>query len=629
MCGIAGVISERADAPGESIVRQMLATMRHRGPDDEGTGCRGAAVLGARRLAIIDVAGGHQPMCNEDGTILAVQNGEIYNFAELRNELLERGHQFHTRNDTEILPHAYEEWGQGLVARLRGMFAFAVWDDKERLLLLARDRFGKKPLFYSQFDGGFAFGSEIQALLAHPDVPREIDAEAINEYLSFGYVGAPRTAFASIRKVPPAHVLGFQRGQSSVTRYWNLSFTPKLRLSATEAAHELRRRVDESVRLRLISDVPLGAFLSGGLDSSTVVAYMARHSSQPVKTFSIGFRDSAFDELAHARVVATAFSTDHHEFIVDAEHADALPKLARHLGEPFADSSIVPTYQVAELTRKYVTVALNGDGGDEMFGGYDRYRAAIVADAMTSWLPKPLISRAAASAEALPLGTGTPRSVQRIRRFAVSLGLASHERYLSWGGFFTGTLRDLVLGERLRGVAGSDAQAYLDHAKLEYRATSPAEQYMAADYQAYLPGDLLVKVDIASMACSLEARSPLLDHELVEFVAMLPVDLKVSPFKSKILLRRAMRGILPEQILQRQKMGFAAPVGSWLRGPLRAMVEDLSLASKAADAGLVNTVGMRTLVEDHMSGRADRTFLLWNLLMLELWMREVFHAPRT
>ncbi len=627
MCGIAGAISPDPNERPETV-RRMLAAIRHRGPDDEGLETRGDGSLGVRRLSIIDLAHGHQPMANETGEIIAVQNGELYNFEALRAELVARGHTLTTRNDTEILPHAYEEWGSGLVPRLRGMFAIAIWDARTRTLLLARDRFGKKPLQYARAGAAFVFASEIQALLQVRGLSREIDKEAIDDYLTFGYVPAPRSAFAAIRKVPPGHTLTLHGEDVAIQRYWRPAFAPKLPLTIDQAAEQVRTRIEDAVKVRLMSDVPIGAFLSGGLDSSTVVAYMARHSERAVKTFSIGFSDRAFDELPFARLVARTFGTDHHELVVEADQTDVLPMLVRHLGEPFADSSIVPTYHVARITREHVTVALNGDGGDELFAGYDRYKAAAIARLATRFVPAALVRGMARTAATIPLASGLPRTVHRARRFAAALGSSPEERHLRWTGYFTGALRDRVIGDALRSLDRERAYRKLAAAAEISGATDPAEHYMASDILTYLPDDLLVKVDIASMACSLEARSPLLDHELAEVVLRLPPEYKLSPRTSKVLLRRAMRGIVPDEILdRRRKMGFSAPVGAWLRGPLRGLFGDLTSDSRAVSHGFIAPGAAAALYEEHDHGRADRTTHLWNLLMLELWLRECVDQP--
>lgn len=623
MCGIVGVVSRDPSMRDATVVASMVASLRHRGPDDEGIAHLGDAAIGVRRLSIIDVAGGHQPMSNEDGSVIAVQNGEIYEFASIRDELIAKGHLLRTRSDTEILPHGWEEWRDELVPRLVGMFAVAVWDQREQRLLLARDRFGKKPLLYAQVGPALVFGSEIQSLLAHPAVDRSIDDLAIDDYLTFGYIPAPRTAFSAIRKLPPAHLLTWKDGEVALRRYWRPRFEPKLDIGRDEAEEELRRLIDVAVRRRLISDVPLGAFLSGGLDSSTVVAYMARHSDRPVKTFSVGFTDAWYDESRYARVVAHAFGTDHTEFRVDAGDVDVLPMLVRHVGEPFADSSIVPTYHIARVTRPHVTVALTGDGGDELFAGYGRYRAATIA----ATIPAALRSAAASIARLLPQHTAAPRALPRARRFLVGLGLRSEMRHLTWTGYFTGDLRGAIAGDRLQGGGSALAGAQLGAAAEITGAEHIAERYMASDILWYLADDLLVKMDIATMAASLEARSPLLDHDLHEFVARLPVGLKLSWTTSKRLLRSAMRGILPDTILdRRRKMGFTAPVGAWLRGPLRDLSADVLLSSRAAAEGYVSESGVRRLFDEHMRGTVDRTMQVWSLLMLELWMREVAGA---
>jgi asparagine synthase (glutamine-hydrolysing) len=621
MCGIAGVVSPDPAHRLDPTVRGMLAALEHRGPDEEGLGASGIAALGSRRLAIIDLADGHQPMANEDGSVLAVQNGEIYNYLDLRDELRGLGHRLRTRSDTEVLPHAWEQWGPEMVTRLHGMFALAIWDAPRRTLMLARDRFGKKPLLYARTPSGVVFASEIQALLAHPAVVRSVDDDAIADYLAIGHVPAPGTAFTGIRKVPPGHVLIWRHeAEPEVRRYWALRYGPKERIDPAEAMVEVRRLIDRAVERRLISDVPLGAFLSGGLDSSTVVAYMARHASAPVRTFSVTFRDTQYDESRYARLAARTFGTEHLELTVDASDVEALPMLARHLGEPFADSSIVPTYQIARATRPHVTVVLTGDGGDELFAGYDRYRAAVIADR----IPRPAGAVLAGLGQMLPAGAGQKRLTARLRRFLVALGADAEGRRAEWTGYFAGRSGDLLLDARDPGRSTAGA---LDRAVALTGADTPAERYMAADVLGYLPDDLLVKMDIATMACSLEARAPLLDHELHEFVARLPVDQKVSLTTSKVLLRRAMRGIVPDAILdRRRKMGFAAPVGSWLRGPLRGLFSDTVLAPGADALRFVSRAGVERLFDDHVRERSDATPRLWALLMLELWFREVVRS---
>ena len=615
MCGIAGIVGV-AGADEQMLVSHMLAQLEHRGPDETGLSSFPFATLGARRLSIIDLSQGHQPAFNEDGTVCAVQNGEIYNFRELRERLQQRGHAFRTSSDTEVLPHAYEEFGDEFPTHLRGMFAIAIWDERRQRLVLARDRLGKKPLHVARYGAGLAFASEIQALTAL-GISREVQDTAIAEYLALGYVPAPHTAFKEIRKIRPGHVVSFSGGAIEHDRpYWRLSFAPKLRISETEALEELDRQLSDAVRCRLISDVPLGAFLSGGLDSSAVVATMAAHSSGRVKTFSIGFSDEQFDERPYARLVAERYATDHREYVVEANALDVLPMLIRHVGEPFADSSLIPSYYVARTARQHVTVALNGDGGDELFAGYDRYRAAQIG-LLAERVPT-LVRRAiATAAERWPASSTTPRIWRRARRVAAALALPADARYLSWIGYFGAS--DPIFSKEF--VHRLDPTALFASALSEAQAGSAIERLMAIDMRNYLPDDLLVKMDIAAMAASLEARSPLLDQHLVEFVTRLPTGLKQRRGQSKYLLRRLMKDRLPAAILGRRKMGFGAPVGAWMRGPLRSLVDDCLFGSP--DRGIVDISVVRRLHTEHMSGRADRAYQLWALVVLELWFRLV------
>lgn len=617
MCGIAGAVADRTDA---GDVLRMLKQLSHRGPDDEGVDGDFGAFLGVRRLSIIDVAGGHQPMWNEDRTIVAVQNGEIYNFRELRERLVARGHTLHTRSDTEVLPHLYEDHGPGFVEHLHGMFALALWDTRQRQLVLARDRLGKKPLVYAQVGEELRFASEIGALFATGQVTREVDDAAIDEYLAYGYVPAPRTGFAAIRKLPPASVAVFRSGEMRVHRYWRVAYEPKIQIPREELIADLRVRIHDAVRMRLVSDVPLGALLSGGLDSSAVVAFMARDVPR-VRTFSIGFEDRDFNELRYARLVAAAFDTDHHEFVVSPPSADILPMLVRHVGEPFADSSLIPTYHVARIAREHVTVVLNGDGGDELFGGYPRYRAVALASALNGIPGLSVALGTAASFIAGPLLR--ERRLARTKRLVEALALTPDERYMRWMGYFTGAFSDVV-----RNAARSERVTPQFFASLadETGARSAVDRAMAADLLAYLPGDLLVKMDIATMAASLEARSPFLDHRLVEFMARLPWSYKVSARTTKRLFRDAMRGILPNEVIHRSKMGFGVPVGRWLRGPMRPLIDDVVLSPAAFARGYLDEKAVRRIVREHLDG-VDRTPFLWALVMLELWFREMVEAP--
>lgn len=617
MCGIAGIVGGAWSEP-EIVVGRMLDALRHRGPDDVGTQRSGIAVLGARRLSIIDVAGGHQPMSGETGRVVAVQNGEIYNFREIRSELVRRGHRFRTDNDTEVIPHAYEEYGDGFVDHLRGMFALALWDADAGRLLLARDRIGKKPLFYARAGSGLLFASEIQGLLSTP-LDLDVDDEAVLEYLRLGYVLAPRSGFRQIRKVRPGDLLTFEEGQVSERSYWRLATRPKLEIDVEEAAERLRNEIDDAVRARLVSDVPLGAFLSGGMDSSTVVEAMARLSPGRVRTFSIGFPEGDHSELRYARLVAERFGTDHHEFIVEPSAADVLPMLVRHLGEPFADSSIIPTYYVAKTARAHVTVALNGDGGDELFAGYERYQAAWLASRLE--LVPPFVRAALGDVAArLPDGPAMPLRLRRLRRFVTALANGAEDRYFRWHGYFGSSD---IYGERLRPLAAS---ARWPVASSDGDRDDVVGRLLVLDLETYLPGDLLVKMDIATMAGSLEARSPFLDHRLVEFVSRLPTDMKLRAGRSKFLLRKLMTGVLPDEVLDRPKMGLVVPVGEWLRGPLRPLVDEVLLSGP--DRGYVDRDACARLVRAHLGRRVEATKLVWALLMLDLWFRYVVEAAR-
>jgi asparagine synthase (glutamine-hydrolysing) len=630
MCGITGVAgSLRTDR--ESLAR-MNAALLHRGPDGEGTFWADSVGLAMRRLAIIDLTSGDQPIFNEDGSVCVVYNGEIYNFHELRAELEQRGHRFTSQGDTEVIVHAYEEFGVDCVERLWGMYALAVWDSRRKLLLLARDRLGKKPLVYyaAPNAAGLAFASEMQALLAHPDVPRQLEPSAIDDYLTYLYVPAPTTAYRDIRKLPPGHRLVWQPGRLTVEPYWQVRFGSKLQLSEAEAVEQFGALLRDAVRRRLIADVPLGAFLSGGIDSSTVVAEMAELSSQPVKTFSIGFGERDFDELRYARQVAQRFGTDHHEMVVEPRALDVLPTLVRHYGEPYGDSSAVPTYYVSKMTRQHVTVALEGGGGDELLAGYERHWAARVA-ARYDTIPR--FVRHGLIRPLIPL-VPEPRQrrafLRRAKRFMAAAHLPVFDRYLQWVGAFTPDQKtSLYTPEFASLMAANDSGRWLRQALAPEPQLDPVDAVLRADTLLYLPQDLLAKVDIASMANSLEARAPLLDHRLVEFCAALPSTYKLRGRTSKWLLRQVMRDRLPQDVLTRSKMGFGVPVGEWLRTDLRPLLEDTLLSQRAQQRGYFRPAAVRGLVDEHLSRRADRTSHIWGLLMLELWHREfVDSGPR-
>jgi asparagine synthase (glutamine-hydrolysing) len=604
--------------------------MRHRGPDASGEWSDGTCALGHRRLAIIDLSeAGRQPMGNEDGTIQVTFNGEIYNFVALRRELRGLGHRFRTRTDTEVIVHAYERWGIRCVERLRGMFAFAVWDRRRRRLFLARDRVGKKPLFYARQADRFLFASELQSLLADPTVPREVDLAALDAYLSYGYIPAPATAFRGVAKLPPAHRLTLDlqpgAGEVRVERYWTLGYGPTLRVTEAEACEAFREKLTEAVRLRMVSDVPLGAFLSGGIDSGIVVGLMAGLSDRPVRTFTIGFEEAAYDEADQARRVAERWGTDHHPLVVRPDALAVVGTLARHFGEPYADSSAVPTYYVSKLTREGVTVALNGDGGDESFAGYGRYLAHRLAGRIGR-VPG-LCRTASALARGLPDSTDPRNRVRQARRFLASLGQPAERRYARWLTFFRSEAKGRLYTEEFRQQLGPAAPApWLESLFGEAEGLDPVDAAMSVDVRSYLPYDLLVKVDITSMANSLEARSPFLDHEVMELAARLPARFKLRGRTSKYLLKRAFADLLPAENVRRPKMGFGVPVGQWFRGPLRGLVHDTVLSREAAGRGYFRPQEVQRLVDLHLEGRADHSYQLWNLLMLELWHREVLKA---
>jgi asparagine synthase (glutamine-hydrolysing) len=625
VCGIGGKLYFDPARPVEpELLSRMNGVLAHRGPDDAGIYCEGAVGLAHRRLSIIDLSpAGHQPMANEDGSIWIVFNGEIYNFQTLRPDLIRRGHRFRSSTDTEVILHLYEEYGTDCLKFLRGMFAFAIWDGVRRQLFLARDRLGKKPLCYQQDAEAFRFASEVKAILQDPAVGVRPDPTGIAQYLTYGYVPSPGSAFQGVRKLPPAHYLIWREGQVKVSRYWRLRRDQKLERPEAEWCEEILTRLQEAVRLRLISDVPLGAFLSGGIDSSIVVAMMSRLSSGPVKTFSIGFEEPEYDELRYARQVAERFGTEHHELVVRPDAVAILPKLAWQYDEPFADSSAVPTYYVAQMTRQYVTVALNGDAGDENFGGYDRYVANNLA-ASFDRLPGARLFRGAIG-KGLPLcprGERRTSLFSRGRRFLEGLVETPERRYARWFCHFTGDRKQNLCTPEFRRAAGdSDDLETLLAAYRESDAPDFADATMGVDAALYLPDDLLVKVDIASMAHSLEARSPFLDHEFMEFVATIPSDLKVRGRAKKYILKRALRGLLADDILHRPKMGFGVPIDHWLRHELRDLAHETLLGSACLDRGYFRREPVERMLVEHVKGKANWHYLLWNLLMLELWHR--------
>ena len=623
MCGICGKIyfdQERRVTECELV--KMSDALAHRGPDGEGAWTNGYVGLAHRRLAIIDLrAVASQPMSNEDGSVWITFNGEIYNFRELRAELEARGHIFRTDSDTEVIVHAYEAYGRGCLDRLRGMFAFAIWDARSHTLFIARDRLGQKPLFYFIDSDRFIFASEIKAILTDPEVPIEPDPIAIDHFLALQYIPAPLTAFRGIRKLPAAHWLEIRNGRVQQGRYWKLRYTPKRNMTMQEAIAELQWRIAEAIRLRLVSDVPLGAFLSGGIDSGAVVAYMAQETPRPVRTFSVGFENDAFDERPFARLVAERYHTDHTELLVEAPVTDILPRLVWHYDEPFGDSSAVPSYAIAQLTRQHVTVALNGDGGDENFAGYDRYvtdRLARLGDS----IPLGVWNKLPAFVQGLPHGLQQRKSLQKLRRVAMVMSQPPERRYARWGGHFSLDERQSLYTQDFQAaVIDSDPEGVFTELFGHGDAEDETDMALNADVNLYLADDLLVKMDRATMAHGLEARSPFLDHVLMEFVASLPARFKLSGTRKKRILKAALQDLIPEEILQRPKMGFCVPLAQWFRQELREMAYDIMLSPRAMLRDLFRPETVAALLHAHDKGQANHAEHLWDLFMLELWHR--------
>jgi asparagine synthase (glutamine-hydrolysing) len=621
MCGIAGIVGENAQVPIDpAVIHRMCHTIVHRGPDDEGVFVKSGAGLGMRRLSIIDLAGGHQPVFNEERTVWVVFNGEIYNFVPLREELETRGHRFSTHSDTEVIVHLYEDFGADCVSKLRGMFAFALFDERQRKLLLARDRLGKKPLHYALSNGRLLFGSEIKAILeGAPELADDINSAGLLQYFHFGYIPAPDTAFASIQKLPPAHLLEFEHGKTCIRRYWDLpqygTYSPTTEEHCLE---DLQARLTEAVRIRLMADVPLGALLSGGTDSSIVVALMARESASRVKTFTIAFEHSDFDETQYARIVAGKFGTEHHELLLEPDVVQAVESLTRSVEEPFGDSSMLPTYFVSSLARKHVTVALAGDGGDELFAGYDRYyihRQREKFGNIPSWLRRLYREQVYPR---LPPGVHG-------RKFAYNVSLPARERYLDMISFLPGFERDMPLLSRdfRASIQGTDNPAafMLQHFN-SAAAHDMLSQLLRVDTKTYLVEDILTKVDRMSMAVSLEVRAPLLDHPLVEWVTALTSEWKLRGQQQKYILRKlAERVGVPKEVLYRPKRGFAVPLVHWMRNEMRDLILSILTEPRTLQRGYFDPAGVRRLLNEHCSGRRDHSEGIWRLLMFELWHR--------
>jgi asparagine synthase (glutamine-hydrolysing) len=626
MCGIAGFVeSSRHNAPftfddRRSLVGRMCDVIRHRGPDDEGVMVEDEVALGMRRLSIIDLSTGHQPIHNEDRTIWVVFNGEIYNFRDLRAELEAAGHHFYTSTDTEVIVHAYEEWGTAAIGRLRGMFGLAIWDRRSKSLLLARDRIGIKPLHYAAVGARLYFGSEIKSLLCAPDLPRDLDVAALDHYLSFLYTPREGSIFKHVRKLPPGHFLLWRDGSVRIEQYWELAATETFAGSESDAVAQLGQVLEDAVKSHLMSDVPLGAFLSGGVDSSLVVGLMSRVSNTRVKTFSIGFDVPAYDELPYARKVAAHFDTDHHEFIVKPDGVGILDRLIAHFDEPFADSSAIPTWYVSEMARRHVTVVLSGDGGDELFGGYDRYIPHPRVVAFDRYSPRAGRGFAALAAARLPHGV-------RGKNFLRHVGRDDRGRYLDAIRFFSSDEKpDLLTGDVRRALNGSDPESELATRFDRFRDLPWASQMMRFDAETYLPEDILTKVDRMSMAHSIESRVPLLDNNVMNFAASLPAALKIHHGRQKHVLKELAATLLPPEILARPKQGFGVPLGHWFRGNLRELFADTLLSSRGLQRGYFQPAFVSRLVKEHLSGKRDHTFRLWQLVVFERWAQQYVDA---
>ncbi len=632
MCGITGIFDSRGRRDIDTAVLQrMNASQFHRGPDEGDVHLEPGVGLGHRRLSIIDLSAGQQPLFNEDGSVVVVYNGEIYNYQELIPELQALGHKFRTRSDTEVIVHAWESWGEQCVTRFRGMFAFALWDRNQETLFLARDRLGVKPLHYALLDDGvFLFGSELKSLLAHGGVRRDIDPLAVEEYFALGYVAEPRTIFVQARKLEPGHTLCLRRGRPAGEPkcYWDVRFSLDSQMDTTEACERLQTLMKESVRLRMIAEVPLGAFLSGGVDSSAVVATMAGISSTPVNTCSIAFSDPAFNEAEFALSVAKQYGTNHRVETVESDDFNLIDTLARQYDEPYADSSAIPTYRVCQLARKHVTVALSGDGGDETFGGYRRYRLHMMEEKMRAALPlslrRPLFGTLG---NLYPKADWAPR-VFRAKTTFQAMARTSVEAYFHSMSFVSDELRSGLYTDSFKARLGgyNAREVFLRHAA-KAQTDDPLALIQYIDLHTYLIGDINTKVDRASMAHSLEVREPLMDHKLVEWMATLPSSLKLRGSEGKYLLKKAMEPQLSHDILYRPKMGFAVPLGRWFRGPLRKRVRDALVGGRMADTGLFNQTAIEKILQQHESGVRDHSTPLWTLLMFDAFLRKVVDAP--
>jgi asparagine synthase (glutamine-hydrolysing) len=620
MCGISGIVYCDRDKPVSlDDLRQMCATLVHRGPDDQGFFVNRNVGLGIRRLNVIDLMTGQQPISNEDHRIWIVFNGEIYNYRELRNELQDKGHKFSTNTDTETIVHAYEEHGEDCVKKLNGMFAFAIWDGRQQKLVLARDRLGVKPLYYFVNNQCLVFGSELKAILECREVPRAIDFEALDSFLTFEYIPAPLSIFEGIKKLPAGHTLVLQEGEVSVHRYWDVPFQ-RLKGDEEELSQTLYDLLKDSVRMRLVSDVPLGAFLSGGIDSSTIVCLMSEIIDRPVKTFSIGFDDHSYNELEYARAIARHFNTDHHELTIQPDIIHLVENLVSYLDEPLADVSIFPTYLVSQLARQKVTVVLSGDGGDELFAGYEwylaekieRYYRRLPSVLRNRWIPD-VIGR-------IPPSSRKKGFINKLKRFVEGSTFPDSLEHFRWNVFLTDQNKNLLYSEELKRSVNHQDPCFKWMTYLNvFDAADPLWRQQFADIKTYLADDILVKVDRMSMANSLEARTPYLDYRVVEFAAGLPSALKLNGFQTKYLLKRCMATKLPRTILNRKKEGFSIPMKNWLKQELRPMMEEVLSSARIKQEGLFSASYIEKLKANHLKGIANCSHQLWSLMVFEIW----------
>lgn len=629
MCGICGYAhADVQRAVNAAYLRAMNDTIRHRGPDSDGYYLQPGIALAMRRLSIIDVAGGDQPIYNEDGTLAVIFNGEIYNFPELRQKLLRLGHQFQTHSDTECIVHAYESWGEDCLSHLNGMFAFALWDSKNQRLLVARDRTGIKPLYYAQLHDTFYFASELKALLAHPDLPRELDEYALDEYLTFEYVPAPRTILRHVKKLPPGHAISYHAGELRVWSYWDQQLERSERTPANssfdELAMQFRQVLKEAVRGEMLSDVPLGVFLSGGVDSSAVAALMAEINAGPVKSFSIAFEDESFNESHFAHQVASHLGTDHHELVLTSKKAlEVIPRVGEYLDEPLADSSIVPTMLLCEFARRQVTVALGGDGGDEVLAGYSTLQAHRLMSVYKSVVPGPIRRLATAAVNTLPTSFNNISLDFKLKRFTGGHNLPLEVRHHTWLGSFDNHEKEAILQRHL--LRHPDATYDVVKRHLEQTlAQHPLNRVLYLDMKMYLDGDILPKVDRASMSHSLEVRVPFLNYDVLCFLEQVPIDYKLQRLNTKALLRKAMEKDLPPEILARGKKGFNMPVARWLTSDLREWAHDLLSHDRLKKQGIFNPDGVQKLLREHMQQKRDARKQLWTLLMFQMWHERWF-----